>query len=140
MSDPHANWNQQIIDQFRTNDGLVESPPFGRGLVLLHHLGAKSGTERVAPVRGIPEGDGWLIAASKGGAPENPGWYHNLLAHPDVSIEVPGEAELVPVHAEELKGAARDAAWERFKASSQGFRDYEKKTSRTIPVLRLRRR
>jgi len=140
MSDPHADWNQKIIDQFRANDGLVESPPFGRALVLLHHLGAKSGTERIAPVRAIPDGDGWLIAASKGGAPENPGWYHNLLAYPDVSIEVPGEADLIPVRAEELKGKARDDAWEQFKAASQGFRDYEQKTSRVIPVLVLHRR
>ena len=140
MSDPHANWNQQIIDQFRANDGLVESPPFGRALVLLHHIGAKSGTERIAPVRAIPQGDGWLIAASKGGAPENPAWYHNLLAHPDVAIEVPGETALVPVHAEELTGQARDAAWAQFKSASQGFRDYEQKTSRTIPVLVLHRR
>lgn len=140
MSDPHANWNQQIIDQFRAHDGLVESPPFGRALVLLHHVGAKSGAERIAPVRAIPEGDGWLIAASKGGAPENPAWYHNLLAHPDVTIEVPGEADLVAVRAEELKGQARDAAWQKFTAASQGFRDYEQKTSRIIPVLFLHRR
>jgi deazaflavin-dependent oxidoreductase (nitroreductase family) len=140
MSDSPANWNRQIIDQFRANDGLVESPPFGRALVLLHHLGAKSGKERIAPVRAIPDGDGWLIAASKGGAPENPSWYHNLLAHPDVSIEVPGEADIIPVHAEELKGQARDDAWGQFKAASQGFRDYEEKTSRIIPVLVLHRR
>ena len=140
MSDTHAGWNQQIIDQFRANDGTVSSPPFGRSLVLLHHIGAKTGTTRIAPVMGIPQGDGtWLIAASKAGAPENPGWYHNLLAHPDIVIEAPGEG-VVAVHAEELTGQARDDGWAQFTRRSPGFRQYEQKTARTIPVLALRRR
>lgn len=132
-------WSQRIIDEFRANDGNVTSAPFGRGLVLLHHVGAKSGTGRVTPVMGMRTGDDeWLIAASKAGAPDNPGWYHNLLAHPDITIEVPGEGE-VAVHATELTGTERDDAWERFTARAPGFADYQEKTSRVIPVLVLNR-
>ena len=131
-----ADWNQMIIDEFRANGGTVQTNGFGRGLVLVHHLGARSGQERVSPVANIRDEDGSrLVAASKGGAPDNPAWYHNLLAHPDVSIETPeGEEQ---VHVTELTGAERDAAWDRFKAMSDGFRSYEEKTDRVIPVLRL---
>lgn len=139
MTNTHGGWNDQIIAEFRANGGDVSSRGFGRNLVLVHHIGAKSGTERVAPVMGIhADADTWLIAASKAGAPENPSWYHNLRAHPDVFIETPDEGT-VPVHAEALTGADRDAAWARFTAISPGFRQYEQKTTRTIPVLALRR-
>jgi deazaflavin-dependent oxidoreductase (nitroreductase family) len=135
-----ADWNQQIIDEFRENDGTVTTMGFGRGLVLVHHRGAKSGTERVNPLATVRESDGaWLITASAGGADTNPDWYHNLLAHPDVSIETPDDGT-VDVRAEELAGAERDVAWERFKQMSDGFRQYEEKTSRVIPVFRLTRR
>jgi deazaflavin-dependent oxidoreductase (nitroreductase family) len=88
----------------------------------------------------IPTDDGgWLIAASKAGADDHPAWYHNLLAHPDITVELPGEGE-VQVHVEELKGAVRDAAWAKFTARSPGFTSYEARTTRTIPVLKLTRR
>jgi len=135
-----SDWNQQIIDEFRANGGVVETNGFGKGLVLLHHRGAKTGAERVSPVAGIRVGDdAWLVAASKGGAPDNPAWFHNLLAHPDVEIETPDDG-IVPVRATQLTGAERDAAWDRFKERSEGFRSYEERTARTIPVLRLARR
>ncbi|MEN0129614.1 MAG: nitroreductase/quinone reductase family protein [Brevundimonas sp.] len=135
-----SDWNESIIEEFRANGGTVETAGFGRGLVLLHHLGAKTGTERVSPVAAIRDTDDtWLIAASKGGAPTNPAWFHNLLAHPDVSIETPDDGT-VDVRAEQLLDADRDAAWERFKQRSAGFASYEAKTTRTIPVLALRRR
>ena len=102
---------------------------FGRGLVLVHHLGARSGTERVSPVANIRDEDGSrLIAASAAGAPKNPDWYRNLLAHPDVTIETPDGEERV--HVTDLQGAERDAAWARFKEMSDGFAAYEKKTDR----------
>ena len=136
----YKDWNQSIIDEFRSNDGNVTSVPFGRGLVLVHHTGAKTGKERVSPVANLhPDADTWLIAASKAGAPENPAWYHNLLAHPVTKIETPDEG-VVEVEVSELTGAERDAAWERFKAMSPGFGEYEAKTDRVIPVLALRRR
>ena len=137
MSDQFNDWNQRIIDTFRANAGEV--PQFGRSLVLVHHIGAKSGLERVSPVMALRDGDDtWLIAASKAGAPENPAWYHNLRANPEAEIETPDGVVLV--RAEELVGADRDAAWSRFTAVSTGFKEYEAKTTRTIPVLALKRR
>ncbi|MDM7829950.1 nitroreductase/quinone reductase family protein [Cellulomonas edaphi] len=135
-----SDWNQNIIDEFRANGGDVQTMGFGRGLVLLHHRGARTGTERVSPVAAIrADDDTWLVAASKGGAPTHPAWFHNLLAHPDVSIETPDDGT-VDVHATQLLDGARDQAWERFKERSEGFRSYEQKTTRVIPVLELRRR
>ena len=134
-----ADWNQQVIEEFRANGGTVETMGFGRGLVLVHHLGARSGQERINPVANIRLADGArLIAASAAGADKNPDWYHNLLAHPDVTIETPDGEE--QVHVTDLEGTERDAAWARFKAMSDGFRAYEEKTDRVIPVLKLTQR
>lgn len=138
MTNGYDDFNARIIAQFRANGGEVEH--FGRDLVLVHHKGARSGVERIAPVMGIREGDDvWLIAASKAGAPDNPAWYHNLLAHPETRIETADDGDVL-VQVTELSGAARDDAWSRFTARSEGFRQYEAKTSRTIPVLALTRR
>jgi deazaflavin-dependent oxidoreductase (nitroreductase family) len=137
MSNPYAQFNDPVIDEFRSSGGTVGR--FGRALVLLHHIGAKSGEDRVTPVMGLRDGDTWLVAASKAGADDNPAWYHNLLAHPEVEIETPDDGT-VAVRATDLKGAERDAAWARFLAASPGFRSYEERTSRVIPVLRLARR
>jgi deazaflavin-dependent oxidoreductase (nitroreductase family) len=138
MTHEHEGFNEKIIQEFRSNDGTVAR--FGRGLVLLHHVGAKSGKERVSPAMSIrDDADTWLIAASKAGAAENPAWYHNLLAYPDVVIETADDGD-VPVHVTELTGEERDQAWARFTAQSDGFRQYEARTSRTIPVLALTRR
>ena len=135
-----SDWNQQIIDEFRANGGDVRTMGFGRGLVLLHHRGARTGVERISPLAGIRvDEDTWLLAASKGGAPENPAWFYNLLAHPDVEIETPDDGT-VPVHATQLVGDERDAGWARFTARSEGFRSYEQRTARTIPVVQLTRR
>ena len=135
-----SDWNQQIIDEFRANGGTVQTGGFGRGLVLLHHVGAKSGAERISPVAGIRTSpDTWLVAASAAGRDHHPAWYHNLVAHPDVSIETPDDGT-VEVHAVDLPRPERDAGWALFLERSEGFRSYEKKTSRLIPVLELRRR
>lgn len=134
-----ADWTQNIIDEFRANDGTVETMGFGRGLVLLHHVGAKTGTERVTPLAAVrPTGGEWFLAASKGGAPTNPAWFHNLVAHPDVTIEDPTEGT-VTVRADVLQGDERDAAWARFEQMSDGFAAYQRGTDRVIPVVRLRR-
>jgi len=138
MSDRYRQFNDQIIDEFRATGGTVNR--FGRSLVLVHHVGARSGIERMTPVMSIRvDDDTWLIAASKAGAPEHPAWYHNLRANPDVSIETPDDG-VVEVHARVLPGRERDAAWTRFTAASPGFRQYEQRTSRVIPVVELRRR
>jgi deazaflavin-dependent oxidoreductase (nitroreductase family) len=132
-----SDWNQQIIDEFRAHGGTVATMGFGRSLVLLHHLGARSGTERVTPLAAI-RGDGgtWLVAASKAGAPDNPDWFHNVRAHPEVSIETPDDG-VVDVRARVLEGEERDAAWRRFTERSEGFRAYQEKTTRVIPVIEL---
>lgn len=133
-----ADFNDMIIEEFRANGGTVAR--FGRSLILVHHVGAKSGTERIAPVMGIRDGDdAWLIAASKAGADDNPAWYHNLVANPEVIIETADEPS-VEVRVTDLKGDDRDAAWSRFTAMSPGFASYEQRTTRVIPVLRLSRR
>jgi deazaflavin-dependent oxidoreductase (nitroreductase family) len=138
MSNPYTAFNDGIIDEFRTNDGTVSR--FGRDLVLLHHVGAKTGTERIAPLRAIRTGpDTWTIAASKAGAPDHPAWFHNLLAHPDTRIETPDDG-VVPVRAVVLEGAERDAAWSEFTAASAAFGEYAERTSRVIPVVALTRR
>ena len=140
MSDPQ-DWNARVIAEFREHGGTVtEAAPFGRSLVLLHHVGARTGAERTSPLAHLRDGDdAWLVAASKAGAPDNPDWFHNLRAHPEVSIETPDDG-VVEVRAEELQGEERDRAWERFKQMSDGFRGYEEKTDRVIPVLALTRR
>lgn len=138
MTNRFSQFNDAIVDEFRSNNGTVAR--FGRDLVLVHHIGAKSGRERIAPVMGLRESpDSWLIAASKAGADDNPAWYANLLAHPDVQIETPDDG-LVRVHVTDLAGEQRDAAWDRFTTASPGFRAYQEKTARIIPVLRLTRR
>lgn len=134
------DFNARVLAEFHARHGVVtEAAPFGDSLVVLHTTGARSGQPRVVPVMGLPDGDGWLVAASKAGAPDHPAWYFNLLAHPDVVLETGDGTALrtVEVHATDLAGAERDAAWERFKETSDGFRAYEERTSRTIPVLRL---
>ena len=120
MADRPGDWNQNVIDEFRANDGTVTTAGFGRALVLLHHVGARSGQERVTPVMAIRQDtDTWLVAASKAGAPENPAWFHNLRAHPDVSIEVPGEGTVL-VRARVVSGDERDAALGAFHGDQPG--------------------
>lgn len=137
MANSHDSWNDSIIEEFRSHGGTVSR--FGRALVLLHHRGAKSGAERVSPVMAIRESpDAWLIAASKAGAHEHPGWFHNLRAHAETQIETPDDG-VVAVRAIVLDDDERDAAWSRFTDASPGFRAYEERTTRVIPIIRLQR-
>jgi deazaflavin-dependent oxidoreductase (nitroreductase family) len=132
------DFNAKIIDEFRANNGKVGGPFEGATVLLLHHKGAKSGAERVNPVAYRPVGDNSLaIFASKGGAPTNPDWYYNLRAHPETEVEV--GTETIPVVARVAEGDERSAIWEDQKRDSPGFADYEKKTSRQIPVVILER-
>ncbi len=130
------DWNKQIIEEFRANGGKVGGPFEGAPMILVHHTGARTGTERVTPLVSFPEDDGrYVIVASKAGAPTNPDWYHNLKAHPRTSVEV--GTETFPVEVVELEGAERESVWTKVKEASPGFAEYEKKTTRTIPLLRL---
>jgi deazaflavin-dependent oxidoreductase (nitroreductase family) len=135
---PEMNdFNRQIIDEFRASNGKVSGQFEGAPLLLLHSIGAKSGAERVNPVAYQPVGDAWAIFASKAGAPTNPDWYHNVVAHPDTTVEVGGET--VPVRARVAEGEERESIWAAQKELMPGFADYETKTDRVIPVVVLER-
>jgi deazaflavin-dependent oxidoreductase (nitroreductase family) len=139
MADETANdWNAQVIAEFRANDGKVGGVFEGAPMVLIHHRGAKTGIERVTPLMCQVDGDRIFIFASKAGAPDNPDWYYNLLAHPDIRIEY-GSENGISVRVRELTGAERDEVWERQKREWPQFAGYEEKTDRTIPVLALER-
>jgi deazaflavin-dependent oxidoreductase (nitroreductase family) len=140
MSDPDPNdFNAQVIAEFRANGGKVGGPFEGSPMVLLHHKGARSGTERVTPLMSREEGERTYIFASKAGADDNPDWYHNVMANPETTIEV-GEERDVPVRVVELHGDERDRVWERQKQEWPQFAGYEAATNRLIPVLELQRR
>ncbi|MBX3287087.1 MAG: nitroreductase family deazaflavin-dependent oxidoreductase [Actinobacteria bacterium] len=133
------DFNTKIIEEFRANDGVVGPPFEGAPMVLVHHKGAKTGTQRVTPLVYQPVGDDWAIFGSKGGAPDNPDWFHNLVANPDTEIEV--GADTVPVSATVLSGDQRDEIWEKQKELMPGFAEYEKTAGdRVIPVVLLTRR
>ena len=133
------DFNQGIIEEFRANDGKVGGRFEGAPMLLLHHTGAKSGTERVTPLVFQPDGDRWVVFGSKAGAPTHPHWYLNLLANPDTTIEV--GAGTVPVRAEVAEGDERDRLWAKQKELMPGFADYEKTAGdREIPVIVLERR
>ena len=130
-----ADFNTQVISEFRDNAGRVGGMFEGATMLLLHHTGAKSGAERVAPLVYLPDGDRYVIFASKGGAPENPAWYHNLKAKPDAKIEVGDES--LEVEVEEVSGDERDRLYEAQVAVMPQFAEYAEKTDRQIPVLVL---
>ncbi len=129
------DFNDSIIKQFRENAGKVGAPFEGMSLLLLHSTGANSGEERVNPLVYNDLDGRYAIFASMGGAPKNPAWYHNLVAHPEVSIEV--GTETVDVVARVTEGEERSAIWEPWKVSVPTFAEYEQKTDREIPVIVL---
>ncbi|HET6964264.1 MAG TPA: nitroreductase family deazaflavin-dependent oxidoreductase [Acidimicrobiales bacterium] len=134
-----SDFNQQIIDEFRNNQGVVGGPFAGAPMLLLHTVGRKSGGERVNPLVYQQVGDGWAVFASFAGAPVDPAWYHNLMAQPETTIEV--GTETIAVHAREAEGEERDRIWQKQKADAPGFADYEVKAGdRVIPVVILERR
>jgi deazaflavin-dependent oxidoreductase (nitroreductase family) len=130
--------NQQIIDEFHVNAGRVGGYFEGRTLLLLHHRGAKTGTERVNPVayQRISD-DAVAVFATKGGSPTNPDWYYNVVANPAVSVEIGTETFAARAHVAE--GAEREVIWERQKRDWPAFADYEERTRgvREIPVVVL---
>ncbi|HXW34800.1 MAG TPA: nitroreductase family deazaflavin-dependent oxidoreductase [Acidimicrobiales bacterium] len=132
-----GDFNARIVEEFRSNAGKVGGQFDGAPLLLLHHFGARTNTERVNPVMYQPIEGGFAIFASKAGAPDNPDWYHNLVAHPETTVEV--GAEVVPVRARVAKGDERTEIWEKQKRNWSGFADYERNTDREIPVVILER-
>jgi F420H(2)-dependent quinone reductase len=106
--------------------------------LLLHHVGAKSGQERVTPLLYTKDGDDLIIVASKGGHPKNPAWYHNLKANPDIEIQVGSERR--KVHAREADDDERSRLWNLVVAQYGGYAGYQKRTGRKIPLIVLERR
>jgi len=130
-----TDWNSKIIEEFRANHGRVGGQFDGAPLLLLHTVGAKTGQQRVNPMMYQQLADGYAVFASKAGAPTNPDWYHNLLAHPRVKAEI--GARTVELLARVATGDERAQIWAAQKADYPGFADYERKTSRQIPVIVL---
>jgi deazaflavin-dependent oxidoreductase (nitroreductase family) len=136
MSTSMNDFNAQIIEEFRANDGRVGGQFDGMPILLLHHTGAKSGEQYVNPLAYQADDGRYVVFASRGGSPANPGWYHNLKANPDISIEV--GTETIPVHAEEARGEERDRLFRTQAERLPVFAEYEQKTGgRIIPVMVL---
>jgi deazaflavin-dependent oxidoreductase (nitroreductase family) len=130
------DWNRQVIAEFRANGGQVGGQMAGWPILLLHHVGARTGEERVNPLVYQQVGDAVAIFASKGGAPTNPDWYHNLRAHPEVTIEVGTDER--SVRARVAEGEEREQIWSAQKAIFPNFAEYEQSAGkRKIPVVVL---
>ena len=129
------DFNQQIIDEFRANAGHVGGMFDGSRLLLLHTTGAKTGRSRVNPLAYRRDGDRLVVFGSKGGAPTNPDWYHNLRANPRATVEV--GTERFDVDASVATGNERERIWRQQREEVTAFAEYEKKTDRAIPVVIL---
>jgi deazaflavin-dependent oxidoreductase (nitroreductase family) len=129
--------NMAIIKEFRENAGKVGGPFEGRTLLILHTIGAKSGQERINPVAYVTDGDRFVIIASKGGAPTNPDWYYNLVANPQVTVEV--GVEQFTARASISTEPERTRLYSKMVEMMPGFTEYQKKTTRMIPVITLAR-
>jgi deazaflavin-dependent oxidoreductase (nitroreductase family) len=147
MPDPRAEFNKKVIDEFCSNGGKlssefaarmgVEKLLGGAPMIIVTHTGAKTGTTYTSPLVYSRDGDRFVIIASKGGAPENPSWYHNLVAHPEVTVEI--GSEKFKAKAREVKGEERDRLYKAQAKMMPQFDEYQTKTSRKIPVLVLER-
>ena len=131
------DWNKKIIEEFRANGGKVGGNFEGRTLLLLHTKGAKSGEERINPVAYTTDGDKLVVIASKGGAPVNPDWYYNIVAHPHLTVEV--GTETFEVDAAVTEEPERSRLYDKMVEVMPGFADYKAKTTRQIPVIVLTR-
>jgi len=129
--------NRAIIEEFRANAGRVGGRFEGRQLVLLHTIGAKSGQERINPVACIVDGDRFVVIASKGGAPTHPDWYYNIVAHPHITVEL--GTEQFQADATIAEEPERSRLYAKMVSAMPGFADYERQTTRVIPVIILTR-
>jgi deazaflavin-dependent oxidoreductase (nitroreductase family) len=130
-----SDWNASIIEEFRANAGKVGGPFEGAPMLILHTTGAKTGQEHVNPLVYQADGDQVAVFASKGGAPTNPDWYHNVATNPGVTVEI--GTDTVEMQARVADGDERERIWARQKELMPGFAEYEAKTSRQIPVVLL---
>lgn len=133
-----SDWNAEIIDEFRANEGRVGGMFEGAPLLLLHHVGARTGTERVSPLMYQAVNGDFAVFASKAGADTNPDWFHNLLANPQTKVEVGVDTTIV--RARLAEGEEHDRIWEQQKSAWPQFAEYERTTNRdVIPVVMLER-
>lgn len=132
-----VGFNQQVITEFRANGGKVGGMFEGAPILILHTVGAKSGRELVSPLVFHAEGEQYLVYGSAGGADRHPAWYHNLVANPEVTVEV--GTETVPMRATVSTGEERDRLFAEQVGRAPGFGDYQRKTTRIIPVIALER-
>ena len=132
-----SDWNKAVIDEFRANGGKVGGNFENMTLLLLHTIGAKSGEPRLNPVVYLADGERYVIIASKGGAPTHPSWYHNVVAHSGVTVEV--GTEKFQAQAEVVREPERTDLFDKMSSQYPVFAEYEKKTSRVIPVIALTR-
>ena len=137
MADAMTEFNQKVIEEFRGNGGKVGGAFAGAPMIIVTHTGAKSGKVHTTPLVYSLDGDRFVIIASKAGAPTNPAWYYNLIAHPEVTVEV--GAERFTARAAEVRGAERDRLFDAQARLMPQFNEYKKNTPRTIPVLTLER-
>jgi len=128
-------FNRGVIEEFRANDGKVGGPFEGAPVLLLTTVGAKSRERRTTPVMYLPDGERMIIFASLGGAPNNPAWFHNLVANPSTTVEV--GSDTVEVNAVVTSGEERDRLFDQQAALYPQFADYAQKTTRQIPVVAL---
>jgi deazaflavin-dependent oxidoreductase (nitroreductase family) len=131
------DFNRNLIQQFRTNHGKVEGVFAGAPLLLLSTTGAKSGLRRTNPLVYTTDGDRIVVIASKGGAPSHPDWYRNVVAHPDVTVELPDKT--FEARASVATGAERQRLFDAQAAMMPNFKEYAAKTDREIPVVVLER-
>lgn len=131
------SWNQKIIQEFRSNGGIVGGNFANQEILLLHTIGAKSGIERVNPVVTFKEGNQYVIIASKGGAENHPDWFHNIIAHPEITIEV--GTDKFKVKAVVTDEPDRTKLYEKMEHRMKSFSEYKEKTKniRVIPVIKL---
>ena len=132
------DWNRQTIEAFRATGGKVGGVWEGRPLLLLTTTGAKSGQRRTTPVMYLPDGDRLLVFATKAGAPTNPAWYHNLIAYPEVTVEV--GTQTYEATATPLTGEERDRLYAKQASLYPQFGEYQARATRKIPVIALERR
>ena len=130
--------NRSVIEEFRANRGEAGGVFSGRPLLLLTTYGRKTGQAYTNPLMHLPDGDRWIVFASKGGAPKSPDWYRNLVANPIVTLEV--GAETFEAEATVVTGEERDLLYARQAQLFPVFADYETKTTRKIPVIALSRK
>jgi deazaflavin-dependent oxidoreductase (nitroreductase family) len=128
-------FNRGVISEFRENDGVVGGPFAGAPMILVNHRGARTGVEYTAPLVYTRDGDSYVVIASKGGAPEDPQWFRNLVANPDITVEV--GADTIPVRARVAEGDERARLFRAQADAMPNFDEYAKATTREIPVVVL---